>query len=396
MVGTDDTRATSLLLSDIPMAALAVAVDGAIEDANPSAVDLLGEGAVGAAFADIVGCGLRRDLGGDSSTWRTEARTTLGVPFLVDLTATHRSDGTALVLLRPVTDDAIMGESFRQLDIAFETAPIGMAFFDTEGRYLRVNQALCRLLGRPAEALIGTRDSELTHPDDRQSDVDAAWRILRGELDTWQTEKRFVRPDGSVVWAIANMSFLRDDERLPLTWLGQFQDITGRKALEEQLRDLAEKDPLTGVANRRRLERAVRDALASSARHGHGGALIYIDLDGFKSVNDSYGHDAGDALLREAATAMVDRCRGTDVIARVGGDEFAILLPIATPHQARTVERSLHEVLTRVWVEHEGVRITLAATLGSRCFGPNDRLAPEELVAAADRAMYAARRGPSA
>lgn len=395
MVEADHTRAATCPLDDIPMAALAVGVDGTIEHANAPALELLGDGTVGAAFADLVGRGLRADLGGTSSTWRTEARTTGGVPFPVDLTATHRRDGTALVLLRPVAQEALMGESLRQLDIAFETAPIGMAFFDTEGRYLRVNRALCRLLDRPAEALIGHRDSELTHPDDRQSDVEAAWRILRGELDTWQTEKRFVRPDGSVVWAIANLSFLRDDERLPLTWLGQFQDITDRKALEEQLRDLAEKDPLTGVANRRRLEQALRQALASSARHGHGGALIYIDLDGFKAVNDSFGHHTGDALLREAAAAMAARCRETDVIARVGGDEFAILLPIATPHQARTVQRGLQEVLTAVFVEHDRGRVRLAATLGTRCFGPNDRLAPEELMAAADREMYAARRVPA-
>ncbi|MGH2722601.1 MAG: PAS domain S-box protein [Actinomycetota bacterium] len=96
-----------------------------------------------------------------------------------------------------------------------------MALFNTDGEYVRVNAALCAFLGRTREELIGRRDQEFTHPDDRQSDVDAAWRILRGEIHTWQCEKRFVRPDGGIVWAIANLTFLRDADGNPMTWVGQ-------------------------------------------------------------------------------------------------------------------------------------------------------------------------------
>lgn len=138
-------------------------------------------------LTDVV---LRPHEGGDVAAWRTEARSCDGVPFLVDATARLRADGTAVVVLRPVGEALVLEESQRHL-----------------------------------------RDSDLTHEDDRQADIDAAWRILRGELDTWVVEKRFVRPGGEVVWAIANMTFLRDEERRPLAWLGQFQDITGRKAM---------------------------------------------------------------------------------------------------------------------------------------------------------------------
>src|SRR5689334_10049228 len=96
------------------------------------------------------------------------------------------------------------------LDAAFDAMPIGMALFNTDGEYIRVNSALCALLGRGADQLLGLRDQELTHPDDRQSDLDAAERILDGEFDTWQCEKRFVRPCGEVVWTYANLTFLRD------------------------------------------------------------------------------------------------------------------------------------------------------------------------------------------
>ncbi|WP_354700320.1 hypothetical protein DSM112329_00589 [Paraconexibacter sp. AEG42_29] len=391
MSATDDDARRSVTLAAIPAAALDIDASDVIAAANALAVELLGRDPTGDRFGDVVGCGPRQDLGHGRARWRGETRSAAGVPFVVDVSTTVRPDGSALSLLQEVPESVLLGDSAAHLDAAFDSAPIGMAFFDTEGRYIRVNRALCALLDRSEDELLGRRDSELTHADDRQSDVDAAWRILRGETDTWQTEKRFVRPDGAVVWAIANMSFLRDDDRLPLMWLGQFQDITGRKELEAQLRELAEQDPLTGVANRRRLDGALRDALALSARHGHGGALIYVDLNGFKAVNDSFGHDTGDALLRRAGAAMVARCRETDVVARVGGDEFAVLLPVATPHQARTVLAGLQDVLGRVAVEHAGGSVALAATLGLACFGPADRVTPAELMAAADRAMYAAR-----
>ena len=202
--------------------------------------------------------------------------------------------------------------------------PIGMALFNTDGEYVRVNGALCALLGRRADELIGIRDQELTHPDDRQSDVDAAWRILRGEFNTWQCEKRFVRPDGSIVWTLANLTFLRDEHGRPLCWVGQFQDIT-------ELRRMALRDPLTDALNRRAFDTEL-DAL----RRAHA-ALLVIDLDGFKDINDAHGHHAGDELLRRTADAIRGRLRRDDVLGRLGGDEFAVLLPHCDPTQATLV-----------------------------------------------------------
>lgn len=111
----------------------------------------------------------------------------------------------------------------------------------------------------------------------------AAWRILSGEIDCWQTEKRFLTPDGREVWAIANMTFLRDDAGHALHWLGQFQDITARKGLEGRLQKLADEDLLTGLPNRWRFERELETTLALSARYGTPGALLVFDFDGFKS-----------------------------------------------------------------------------------------------------------------
>jgi PAS domain S-box-containing protein len=131
-----------------------------------------------------------------------------------------------LCVLRELDYGGLVHEASRYFDIAFDQAPIGMAIFNADGEYVRVNPALCELLGRGDDQLLGRRDQEFTHPDDRQLDVDVAWDILAGRRSTFQRQKRFVRPDGAVVWAIANLTFLRDERGRPLNWVGQFQDIT--------------------------------------------------------------------------------------------------------------------------------------------------------------------------
>jgi PAS domain S-box-containing protein len=169
---------------------------------------------------------------------RLHARRASGVPLTLALSARRlpAGDGAVCMVVEP-DRERVAYEAQRHFDLAFDAAPIGMALFNTDGEYVRVNAALCRLLGRAEAELLGRRDQELTHPDDRQSDVDAAWRILRGEIHAWQCEKRFLRPDGSVVWALANLTFLRDEAGNPISWMGQFQDVSERKRNEKELEE---------------------------------------------------------------------------------------------------------------------------------------------------------------
>jgi PAS domain S-box-containing protein len=147
---------------------------------------------------------------------RLQGRRANGVPFTLAIeVGLDEQSGWLVCTGREVAGEDLLSESQRYLDVAFEVAPVGMALFDTDGRYVRVNDALCRLLGRSKADLIGRRDQEFTHPEDRQADVDAAWRILNGELDVWQTEKRFLTASGDIVWTIANLTFLRDAEECP-------------------------------------------------------------------------------------------------------------------------------------------------------------------------------------
>ena len=253
--------------------------------------------------------------------------------------------GRLLYCVRALRKSVVLEEALRYFDVAFDRSPIGMAVFNTDGEYVRVNAALSALLGRAPEDLLGRRDQELTHPEDRQADLDAAWEILEGRIDTHQTEKRFVRPDGSVVWALANLTFLRDEAGRPLSWVGQFQDVTERHRQEAELRHLADHDPLTGLLNRRSFERALEQHLARVRRYGLQGAILMIDLDGFKAVNDAHGHVTGDALLASAAARLRERLRTSDLLARLGGDEFAALLPAAGREEAEHVARVTVEVV---------------------------------------------------
>jgi diguanylate cyclase (GGDEF)-like protein/PAS domain S-box-containing protein len=381
-------------LDVVPDAVLLIDGAGAVVEANEHARRLFGYDPTGDAVAGLLNqTELPVDVSGPARL-RVQGRHGNHVPFVADVSVADSeiAPGHRLVVLRELDSGLLVEESRRLLDLAFETAPIGMAFFDPEGAYIRVNQALCRLLDRPPDALLGRRDQEFTHEDDREADISAAWRILDGEIDTWQTEKRFVRPDASVVWVIANMTFLRDEARRPIAWLGQFQDITDRKSLEERLRRLADEDPLTGIPNRRSFEAAVRLTLDLSARDQVSGALLMIDLDGFKAINDTHGHATGDAVLAAVAAQLRGRLRSTDLLGRVGGDEFAVLLRATAGARAQTVAASLAHCVRETRLGPDQPAVSLDASIGVADFGTYPLPTVEELLAAADQAMYRAKR----
>jgi diguanylate cyclase (GGDEF)-like protein/PAS domain S-box-containing protein len=381
-------------LDALPDPALVIDVQGAVVACNALAVELFGRDPTGDAIAAILRQADLTLTTGEPLRLRAQGCHGDQVPFIVDVSvaATEWAPGLRLVLLRELDAWLLIQESNRLLDQAFDNSPIGVGVFNPEGEYIRVNPALCRLLDRPAESLIGRRDQEFTHPDDRQSDIDAAWRILGGELDVWQTEKRFVRPDGGVVWAIANMTFLRDEDGHAVAWLGQFQDITERRSLEDRLRRLADEDALTSVPNRRSFEESVRLTLDLCSRHEIAGSLLMIDLDGFKAINDTHGHAVGDHVLAAVAAALRARLRATDLVARVGGDEFAVLLRATSGQDARDVADALARVVGEISLGEGAPDLTLGASVGVADFGCDTIPTVEQLLASADSAMYAAKR----
>ena len=356
-----------------PDAALVLDADRRVRSSSPLATTMFAVDPAGRELTELIPAPERLwemvegvAVGGTVTRIPLAGRRATGVPFALDVTVRVLSGGGLLCVLRELDRNAP-----GTLDAAFDAMPIGMALFNTDGEYVRVNGALCAMLGRRADELIGRRDQELTHPDDRQSDVDAAWRILNGECDTWQCEKRFVLPDESIVWAYANLTFLRDEHDRPLCWVGQFQDIT-------ELRRMASRDPLTDALNRRAFDAELERAKDAS--------LLVLDLDGFKEINDAHGHHAGDELLRRTADAIRGRLRRDDVLGRLGGDEFAVLLPHCEAGRAMLVANDLAALIAGQRFVFDGVErsVTVSVGVAGVCGGP-------ETLSAADRAMYDAK-----
>ena len=247
-----------------------------------------------------------------------------------------------LVSVRDITDRRHAEEALRQSEErfreAFENASTGVALVSLDNHYLRVNRALCEMLGYSEEELLSKRSFDITHPEDQVKSRGRPRRMLEEDgPDTMSIEKRYLRKDGGVVWAISDVSLIRNPEGDPSHFVSHFQDITGRKNLEEQLSYQALHDPLTGLPNRNslrsRFER-VAGHVAGRTDSQPGGlpgsvryvAVLFLDLDGFKGVNDSLGHAAGDELLQTVAGRLRNVVRPQDTVARLGGDEFCVLL----------------------------------------------------------------------
>jgi diguanylate cyclase (GGDEF)-like protein/PAS domain S-box-containing protein len=274
-----------------------------------------------------------------------------------------------------------------QFRTAFDNAPIGVALVGTDGGWLRVNAALCDLVGHDEEALLATTFQDITHPDDLDADLALVGELLAGHIRTYQLEKRYIRADGEVVWALLSVSLVRDDDGTPLHFVSQLQDITERKAEEAGLRHRAERDPLTGLANRLTFDAGVIRQIERSARYGEEASVLVIDLDDFKAINDAHGHAAGDQALRQVARAIERRLRTTDLAARLGGDEFAVLLPRTDAAAASIVAHAIVEEVASERIITGEYELRVAASVGVAGLGSQDHTLDE-----ADAAMYLAKR----
>jgi len=277
---------------------------------------------------------------------------------------------------------------------AFDGSPIGMALADAEGRIVRVNSALCDLTGRGVRELAGQRFDTLTHVADAGAARQVMGALLSGECDQYKLETRFLHASGAPIWVSLQATTITDEAGAPRRFLFQVQDVTHRRNYEENLHYLATHDPLTGLHNRA----SFADQLDSHAdlvrRYGSDGALLLLDIDHFKYVNDTLGHAAGDQLIARVATVLGERLRATDVLARLGGDEFAALLPRATVQSAQHVAHDLLEALRaeRIVVPGMGQR-TMTASIGVAMFEASEDLRGEDVLVSADLAMYDAKEG---
>ncbi len=275
---------------------------------------------------------------------------------------------------------------------AFEGSPIGMALTDEGGVVVRANGALCELTGRHVEELTGTRLDALVHPDELGYDRRAIAQLVDGQRSEDKVETRFMHVSGATIWVAIQATMIRDEEGDQRRYLVQVQDVTHRRHYEENLHYLATHDPLTGLHNRSSFAGQLDTHAEVVRRYGSEGALLLLDLDHFKYVNDTLGHQAGDQLIARVAKVLEERLRESDVLARLGGDEFAVLLPKASAGAAQLVADNLLEALRaeRIAVPGTGDR-TITASIGVAMFDSADGLSGEDVLVNADLAMYDAK-----
>ncbi|NUP43029.1 MAG: diguanylate cyclase, partial [Streptomyces sp.] len=326
-------------------------------------------------------------------------------------------------------------ESFRQ---AFEYAPSGMAIAemggDQHGRILRTNDALCRLLGRPASAMRRYAFSDLVHPEDIGT-------LLRTSAEGGRAELRLGRRDGTYVWVSLRNSVVADAADGPRFLLTHVEDIEDRKRRELQLAHRASHDSLTGLPNSAELRSRLSSRLCQRAGHpgalesldaayghpvydagGHGFdfrpggvevydgfdhhvhtaapqsehddgtkglAVLFCDLDGFKSINDRFGHNAGDAVLIEVARRLSRAVRDGDTVARLGGDEFVILADGLGRADAQDLAvRLRNEIIQPIRAEGRAVRVGASFGIGWAHCG----MTADEVLKSADERMYVEKR----
>lgn len=292
--------------------------------------------------------------------------------------------------LQDITDEVEVRSTREFLSYVVDSSTDAIYTKDLRGRITSWNRGAERLYGYSAAEAIGQPSDLLLPPAARAAHKQMLASVFAGSA-VESMDSRRVRKDGTVVDVSVSVSPVRDRTGRIVSAAVIAYDITERKRLQERLQHLADHDPLTDLLNRRRFEQLVELELERSSRYGVTGAIISIDLDGLKAVNDSAGHAAGDSLIRHAARVLSAGSRASDVVARLGGDEFVILLPAGSGIDAGAAAAHLLAELRNHPLQLEDRLVHMTASMGVVPFGPQTA-GVQELLSAADQAMYEAKR----
>jgi diguanylate cyclase (GGDEF)-like protein/PAS domain S-box-containing protein len=289
-------------------------------------------------------------------------------------------------------------EAEERLRVTIEHAPIGVALVELDplgrGRLLSANETLAELLGEPDPVLSELSLTTLVHRDDADVVRDGLLALAEDKLARVELEVRCLHAAGQLVWLMLAGAAVpgSSPEEPPRQAVFHVMDIGERKRFEGQLQHLADHDPLTGLYNRGRFESELERAVAHSDRYGSYGGVLLIDLDGFKYVNDTMGHSCGDELVTRIGGLLRGVLRETDVVARIGGDEFAVIVNETSEAEALVVAEKILGVLReRAIVLSEDRHAKVTASIGVTTFDGTSSLTPEELMVEADIAMYEAK-----
>lgn len=330
----------------------------------------------------------------DEVLWRRD-----GQPIHIDVTSVpiirdQQVCGAVVVFddisNRKKTESALRAseKSFREI---MEFAPIGMAIVSLEGRFTKVNQALCNIVGYSNDALVATTFQEITHADDLAKDLEYVQQLLDGKINAYQMEKRYIRRDKAVVWVQLSVSIFRDEEHAPQYFIAQIEDITARKHQYDEVTQEAYFDALTGLPNRRMLLSRLHQVHARLPQAKQSAALLFLDIDHFKQINDTLGHDVGDVILKEVSTRLQGCLRQSDTVSRLGGDEFVMLLPELTQRDdaEHVAQKILNSFVLPVQVNERSIHI--GVSIGVAVCAAGTQVTVTEWMKQADIAMYEAK-----
>lgn len=280
-------------------------------------------------------------------------------------------------------------EQIRKLSSAIEQNPCAIVITDINGNIEYVNAKFTQLTGYTSTEVMGQNPRILKSGETPYGEYEQLWGIITSGRE-WRGEFHNRKKNGELYWEHATISPIRNTAGVITHFLAVTEDISERKYFETKLVNLADRDALTNLFNRRRFQEELGDCLAQAQRYKLQGALLFIDLDNFKYVNDTLGHRTGDILLKTVANLLRKRVRNTDTLARLGGDEFAIILQRTNLIQAQLIAREIIDLVKHHAMVKKGESLGITASIGIALF-PDHGTTVETLLTNADLAMYQAK-----
>lgn len=298
-----------------------------------------------------------------------------------------------VVGLRNVNTQVLSREALERSEnlfrVAMEGAPQGMAVIDLDLKFLQVNKALANMLGYSVEWLLAHKLEDVVETTDLENNLNENYELISGDTKSIVRESRWIKADGTILWVLHSTGLLRDERNKPLFHVSHIHDNTEAHERNAQLNYRATHDSLTGLVNREKLQERIDATLSLKPRRQGVTGLLFCDIDNFKKINDTFGHAIGDEVLQTVGARMVSILRTNDTVARIGGDEFVIVLSqVYDVEAAKFVAEKIHNSIREPIMTTDNISINISIGIALADENNNDA---NKLLRNADRAMYKAK-----